>query len=113
MTSNKKVIIITTTENIDQAKSLGKILLNANTCSCINIIPNIYSIYNWNNKIQNSQETMLLIKTLKKNYQTVEDTIKKYHQYDLPEILSINIDEGSKEYLDWLEQQLQVNNSDE
>ena len=99
MTLNKKTIIITTIKNIKQAKLLSKILLESNTCSCINIIPKIHSIYKWDNMIQSESESMLLIKSSKSNFRKIEEIIKKNHVYDLPEILSIDIDQGSKEFL--------------
>ncbi len=99
------ILVYTTCPDIDEAKKIAKDLLKQRLCSCTNIIPNISSMYLWSAKsdeIEESEEVLLLIKTLSENYQDVEKTIKDLHSYDIPAIFSIGVDKASKSFYKWL-----------
>jgi periplasmic divalent cation tolerance protein len=71
---------------------------------CVNILPNLYSIYRWQGKIEKERENLLLIKTNRGSYAQLETLIKKLHPYQIPEIITIPICDGSLEYFTWLRQ---------
>jgi len=99
--SNNFILVITTIDDLESAKKLSRSLVYDKLAGCINIIPKITSIYRWNDKIEEDEEFILFIKTEKSNYKEIENFIKKNHPYEVPEIISINI-EGEEEYLRWL-----------
>ena len=95
-------LIFVTTRNLEEAKTIAKSLLESRLAACVNILPSITSIYHWEGTINESQETLLLIKALETNYPEIEKQIKLLHSYQNPEVIFIPITKGSKEYLDWI-----------
>ena len=80
-------IIQTTTDSTKTAESISEILVKNNLSPCIQIIPNIKSVYQWKDKVEHSSEILLLIKTIPENVQKCKNIILKHHNYDTPEII--------------------------
>lgn len=98
----KPIIVLCTTNNQDSAKSIAKSLVEENLCACVNIIPNICSIYRWEDKIETDEEYLMLIKTGKHLIDKIKNRIIELHSYDVPEVVVLDISDGSKDYLDWI-----------
>ena len=94
------MLVITTCENLNQAREIAKYLLNHRYAACVNIIPSIVSMYYWNDELNEDSEVMLFIKSAK-SFDELKRIIKKIHPYELPEIIKIDI-EGSEEYMKYL-----------
>ena len=95
------IVILCTTNSIESAKNIANVLVRDCNEACVNIIPRVVSIYKWNDKVITDEEYLMVIKTKKKLFSTVEEKIKHLHPYETPEIISINIRGGSREYLDF------------
>jgi periplasmic divalent cation tolerance protein len=99
-------ITLTTCANEQEAEHIAMSLLKADYVACVNLLPQVRSIYKWQDKICNETEVMLVIKSSKKNQQAVEELIGQLHSYDVPEIIHLAIDSGSKNYMNWLAQEI-------
>jgi len=95
--------VTTTTETKEQAQTIAQYLVEAKLAACVQIVGPITSIYHWNDKVENAQEWLCLIKTQDHLYNKVEAAIKSKHTYETPEIIAVPIVKGSKEYLSWLD----------
>ena len=95
-------LVLVTTPDIETARRLAALALEAGLIACANIIPAIESHYRWEGVIEKSAETLMLLKTTKSAMDTLEKLITSHHPYTTPEILSIAILSGSPGYLDWL-----------
>ncbi len=91
------IIIQTTCSNKIEAKSIAKNLIENKLAACIQM-SEIESFYTWENKICNEKEILLSIKTKKENFKKIKSKIKELHSYDVPEIISLRIENASKEY---------------
>lgn len=100
-TNNEYCVIMTTFADAEEMNKVVEVLLNSKLAACIQAI-NIGSHYTWNQEICHENEILLLIKTLWIKYEPVKDMIKKYHSYETPEIIALNIDEGDLSYLNWI-----------
>ena len=80
-------IIQTTTDSTKTAESISEILVKNNLSPCVQIIPNIKSVYQWKDKVEHSSEILLLIKTIPENVQKCKNIILKHHNYDTPELI--------------------------
>jgi periplasmic divalent cation tolerance protein len=97
-----KRIVLSTTGSEGEAQKIARHLVEHQLAACVNIVPRIESIYRWQGTVESSQEWLLLIKTSAEYFPRVRDAIRELHSYDLPECIAISIDDGSREYLDWL-----------
>ena len=101
------MIIIKTTSNSHKAmKDITNTLLNKKYAACVNIIPRMRSKYILDGRIVEAREVMLLIKTSEDLEVNVYKTIKKLHNYDIPEISTIKTENVDKDYLNWLNKSL-------
>lgn len=96
-------IVLCTIDSIENAKMLAHKLVKEKLAACVNIVSSVTSVYEWKNEICEDDEYLLIIKTKSVLYEKLEAKIKELHPYDIPEIVSLKIDEGSKPYLDWIE----------
>ena len=95
-----------TTKNEKEALTLANLAIQKNLAACGNIFPKIKSIYKWQNKLQNDNETLLILKTNSNKYPLLEKLILEKHSYEVPCILKIPISDGNKEYLKWINDSL-------
>jgi len=97
-----KRIILTTAGSEEEAGKIAQTLVERGFAACVNIIPQVRSIYRWQGKMESADEWLLVIKTTEARTSEVCDAIRSLHSYDLPECVVINIEDGSPEYLQWL-----------
>jgi len=95
------IILYVTFPNIEEAKKVSKYLIEKRLIACANFIP-INSMYRWDNKIQDENETVALLKTKIDNHKLVEKEIKNLHSYDCPCIIKLDV-EANKEYEEWIQ----------
>jgi periplasmic divalent cation tolerance protein len=95
------VIIQTTCSSNEEAKNIGKILIEEKLAACIQL-SEIESLYVWKEKFCCDNETLMSIKTRKENFEKVKSKIKELHSYDVPEIIQIDITNASKKYLKFI-----------
>lgn len=95
-------VIYTTIDEIKIARRIAQTLTQEQLVACVNIIPNIESIYRWKGKVENSNETVIIAKTVDKNVKRTIQRIKQLHKYDVPDIIVLPIIGGLKDYLDYI-----------
>jgi periplasmic divalent cation tolerance protein len=99
-----KRIVLSTAGSEDEARKIARHLVDERLAACVNIIPRIESIYRWQDKVESSAEWLLLIKTTEEKSPGVRDAIRALHSYELPECITISIEDGSAAYLGWIDQ---------
>ena len=102
MNINNPLLILTTVSSKEEGERIASKLVNNKLAACVNILPQMTSIYRWENKIHNEKEFLLTIKTAKYHEQEVYDYIKDNHSYDVPEIITLEIKNIDKKYSEWL-----------
>lgn len=97
-------LLYVTTENRNEARSIGEILVNRKLCACVNILDGMESMYFWEGEVQSDKECILLVKTTSVYVEEVTSAIIKHHSYDVPCVISLPLSasEGNKEYLQWI-----------
>ena len=97
-----KRIVLSTAGSEEEARKIARHLVHHQLAACVNIIPQVGSIYRWQGKVEESREWLLLIKSTAENFSKVSDAISELHSYDLPECVALSIENGSAAYLEWI-----------
>jgi len=100
-------LIYITTKDKQEARKIGKVLVEERLAACVNIIDGMNSMYWWEGKVQDDNEAVLIAKTRESLVQELIKKVKSLHSYSCPCIVSLPISDGNKEYLDWLEKETQ------
>jgi periplasmic divalent cation tolerance protein len=99
-------IVLTTAANPDEAERIGRTLVEERLAACATVVPSVRSIYRWEGKIEESSETLLLIKTGAGQIPALEKRLHELHSYQTPEFLVIEPKAGSAAYLEWMRMNL-------
>lgn len=102
-------LVLCTCPDKDSAHLIAGQLVDQRLAACVNIVPGVTSVYRWMGKIEESQEHLLVIKTLSDVFETLVNTIIDLHPYELPEVIGVPIDSGSLDYLDWISENTNKN----
>ncbi|WP_455208269.1 divalent-cation tolerance protein CutA [Kaarinaea lacus] len=102
--SRKYCVVLSTCPNLEAAESIAMSLIENNLAACVNIIAGLTSVYKWQGNIEKSQEHLLIAKTSVAAYPAVESAILDRHPYELPEIISIPLNNGLTNYLSWIDE---------
>ena len=97
-----KQIVLTTAGSEDEARKIAQHLVENRLAACVNIVPQVESIYRWQDKVESSREWLLVVKSTADKFAAVRDAIRALHSYDVPECIALSIEEGSPQYLQWL-----------
>ncbi len=100
------LIILTTTPNIEEAEILARKIIEAKLAACVQILPQMKSVYFWDGKIQTDAEHLLLIKTSDGKFDELEKFIQSNHSYEVPEIVALKSEKISEKYLNWMKEYL-------
>ena len=95
-------VVLTTAANAEQAARLARTLVEERLAACATMIPAVQSIYHWQGQVESASETLLLLKTGPDQLPALEARLTELHSYETPEFLVLNVESGSRPYLDWL-----------
>ena len=97
-----QTLIYITTETEEEAKKIGRELVESRLVACANVLPGMTSVYRWEGQVQEGSETVLILKTQEKHVNDVVERVKSLHSYECPCIISLNITNGNKDFLNWI-----------
>jgi periplasmic divalent cation tolerance protein len=100
--SDEVVLAFSTFPDVETARRIARELVTENFAACANVIPKVESIYRWQGKIEQGDETLVLFKTTAARFAAFEEKLKSLHPYDVPEIISCKIEAGLPDYLRWV-----------
>ena len=95
-------IVYMTTEDREQAREIGKVLVEERLAACVNILDGMNSMYWWEGKVQEDNEAVLIAKTKAELMLELTERVKKLHSYDVPCVVSLPLLEGNPDFLEWI-----------
>jgi periplasmic divalent cation tolerance protein len=101
------VLVVLCTCPLEVAPALARQLVEARLAACVNLLPQLQSIYRWQDQVQQEVETLLLIKTSTDRYPQLEQHLRQHHPYSVPEVLALPVVQGLDAYLDWVQASVQ------
>ena len=98
------IIVFMTASNGEEAARLAEMLVGAHLAACVQILPEMESVYRWQGKVERAPEVLLLAKTTRAKFEELEREVRALHSYDTPEIIAVPAVAGSMPYLEWIKQ---------
>ena len=102
MSQDQYLLVLCSFPNAEEARQIGTQLIELQVAACVNLVPQVESIFRWDGAVKTECEVLALIKTTANNYRQVEAEIQQRHPYDTPEVIAIPIPQGSSAYLGWI-----------
>lgn len=96
------LLVLSTCPDSIIAGNIARRVVDERLAACCNIIADVQSHFRWANKVDNTSEYLLIIKTTVDAYLALEKKIKAMHPYELPEIIAVPVHTGLADYLDWI-----------
>ncbi|KAA3660375.1 MAG: divalent-cation tolerance protein CutA [Calditrichaeota bacterium] len=96
------LVAFSTTGNIDDARKIARELINRRLVACVNIIPQIESVYSWENEVCHDNEVLLVFKTTREHTDTLKKIVPEIHPYEVPELIFLPVVDGAPAYLQWV-----------
>jgi periplasmic divalent cation tolerance protein len=98
-----KIIVFVTCESKEQAEKIAESVVTDKLAACVNVLPGIRSCYVWERKLTWSDEVLLIMKSTRGRFGQLQEKVKSLHSYEVPEIVSMPIQEAFDKYLAWID----------
>jgi periplasmic divalent cation tolerance protein len=102
LTESEPIVVLMTAASSEEASRIAEMLVDRRLAACVQILPEIQSIYFWKGGVQREPEVLLVAKTTRTNFTALEREVCAIHSYETPEIVALPIVAGSEAYLKWL-----------
>ena len=96
-----------TAANGEEAARIADMLVGAHLAACVQILPEMESVFRWQGRIERQAEVLLIAKTTKAKFDELESEVRALHSYETPEIVAVPLVAGSTPYLEWLSASLE------
>ncbi|MCD8378274.1 MAG: divalent-cation tolerance protein CutA [Candidatus Gastranaerophilales bacterium] len=96
------IVIYCTVPDKRAAKEISKYIIKHHLAACVSAVDRIESVFSWDGETEKEKEILLMIKTIRTNFEKIKVLITELHPYNVPEIIAVPIVDCSKEYLQWL-----------
>jgi periplasmic divalent cation tolerance protein len=100
--SAEAIVVMMTAASQDEASRIAEMLVSARLAACVQILPEIESVYRWQGEVKREQEILLLAKTVASRFDELESKVRAMHSYETPEIVAVPVADVSAPYLKWL-----------
>jgi len=103
------IVVFMTAANRDEAVRLAEMLVEKRLAACVQILPEMESVYRWQGEVKREREILLLAKTVASRFDELESRVRAMHSYETPEIIAVPVTDSSAPYLGWLLAELREN----
>jgi periplasmic divalent cation tolerance protein len=103
MEAARYIVILITSDSIEEADHIARVLLEKKKVACVNILRGIDSYFWWEGKVDSARENLLIAKTKASLLPEVVALVRKIHSYDVPEVIALPIIGGNQDYLEWID----------
>lgn len=100
--ADNAIVVLLTASSREEAARLAELLVGARLAACVQIMPEMESVYWWKEKIERTPEILLLAKTVEHKFGELEKAVRSLHSYETPEIVALPAAAVSASYLEWL-----------
>ena len=98
-----KVVVLVNCSSLEEAGTIGRQLVAKRLAACVNLVPGVHSWYWWEGKVVEDNEVMVMIKTSRERLAELEKEVVRLHSYAVPEVIALQVVDGSRNYLNWID----------
>ena len=103
---SEPIVVLMTAANREEASRIAEMLVGVRLAACVQILPEMQSVYRWRGEVARESEVMLLAKTTLDKFDELDRAVREIHSYETPEIIALRVTAVSSPYLDWLQEEL-------
>lgn len=96
------IVVLVTAKDMAEAHKISEALIEKKLIACVNIMPKVTSIFQWEGKVDKVDEVLMIMKTQKNLFSKIVKEVKFLHSYDIPEIIGLPVLVGEEDYLNWI-----------
>jgi periplasmic divalent cation tolerance protein len=101
-----KIVVLSTCASAEEAGRIAHYLVEKRLAACVNVIPGVRSVYRWKDAIEDQEEVLLFIKTSRALMEELRGEMERLHSYEVPEVIALQVVDGSERYLAWMTKEL-------
>lgn len=101
------IVVFITAASAEEAMRIAEVLVNSRLAACVQVLPEMHSIYLWKGEVQRAREVLMIAKTTSEKLEGLQSQVRAIHSYETPEIIALSIVAGSEAYLKWLTSSLE------
>jgi periplasmic divalent cation tolerance protein len=103
---SEPLVVLMTAANREEANRIAEMLIDARLAACVQILPEIQSVYRWQGEVARESEVMLLVKSTLDRFDEIDLAVREIHSYETPEIIGLPVSAISEPYLAWLQEEV-------
>ncbi len=96
------ILVFITVPSREEAEKIARRVVEDRLAACVNIVPQVRSLFTWEGKLSQEDEVLLVVKSRRSRFPALAGTVKELHSYSVPEIIAIPVLEGTADYLQWI-----------
>ena len=97
-------VVLITTPSREEAQAIARSLVREGLAACVNVLTGVESFYTWEGKFETAMECLMIVKGRASTFEQLAQKVKEMHSYQVPEIISLTLDQGETDYLNWIRQ---------
>ena len=98
----KPIVVLMTAASAEEAMRIAEVLVDKKLAACVQVLPEMHSIYLWKGEVERAREVLMIAKTTMAKFEDLQSQLRAIHSYETPEIIALPIVAGSEDYLKWL-----------
>ena len=98
------ILVLITTGSLEEAQKIARQIVEERLAACVNIVPQVRSLFFWEGRLSDENEVLLLVKSRRPLFPELASRVTALHSYTVPEIMAVPIWEGSAPYLRWIDE---------
>lgn len=98
-----KILVSATCGSAEEAERLARMLVEERLAACVQVVPQVRSVYRWRGAVEESEEWLLLAKSRRDLFGDLRRRLRAMHSYEVPEIIALAVVDGEPDYLAWLD----------
>jgi periplasmic divalent cation tolerance protein len=95
-------VALTTVGSLEEGRRIARELVERRLAACVNLVPELTSVYRWEGAVEEAEEVLLVMKTTEARLAALEAAVRELHSYEVPEFVALRVEAGSRPYLKWL-----------